>query len=144
MSKKIYITIVVLALMALSFFGGNWTKGLKCISVAEDGFSKLTNSSLIQSWTATIYGEITSISDRNILLVLAEKNLEVPIKDSASISEVSFVGPVVEGETTEFETKNIQFEDLAVGQKVSIIAEVAKDGTMQGINVTVIKEAAVK
>jgi hypothetical protein len=143
MLKKIFLVIAIFILMVLCFIGGGWIGNLKCGVVEEDGFSKLVKSSFVQSWTASIYGKITAISGRNISLALSEKTLSVPIKENAIISEVSFTG-LMEGSTSKFETKDIRFEDLAIGQKVNIVADVAKDGAMQGVNVTVIKESSTK
>lgn len=138
MSKKIYIIIIVFVLMALSFYGGSFN----CTLITENGFSEVMKSPLVKSWNASVYGEITSISGRTLSITLDEETLEVPIREDSIISRVYFESPVAEGVTPAFDSETIQFEDLAVGQMVSIMAEVAEDGTLTGINVAVIEEVA--
>jgi len=145
--NKTYTIIIVLVLMALSFVAGYWLQ-LSGMPEGETGpeqqnaFTELTDSSLVQSWTATLYGEISSISGRDILLSFSGEELEVTVSENAQISRVSFPGPITEGEITDFEREDILFSDLAEGQNVNVVAQIAGEGIVEAISVTVIEEVA--
>jgi hypothetical protein len=143
MVKKISIVIAVIALMTLSFVGGSWMRGTGC-AVPDSSAYKIPQSALINMTMVSVSGKITAISGRTLSLTLNGENLDVPVKDSAIISKVFFVGQPKEGPNTDFTTQKIEFKDLAVGQQASVMAEVSKEGVFLGVSVSVIEQLEVK
>ena len=143
--NKIYTIITVVILMAISFGAGYWlysynSFGEEIIPGRQETLTDLTTSPLVQSWTATLFGQIFSISEESIILSFADESLEVIIADNAQLSRVSFIVPATEGGAiTDFETEDIQFDDLSEGQNVNIVAQINKGGELEAINVTVLE-----
>jgi len=140
--KNLIITIVVvLILIGLSFSYGYFLKG-KILSLQEKSkLVELEKSKLIQSWIVTVTGKIIKISERTLTLSAEEESLVILIKEDAKIISFSLPEPpaeFVEGAPLETQEKEIKFEDLKVGDKVSIIAEVKPGGELEGTNVSVL------
>lgn len=149
--KNLFITIiVVLILIVLSFVYGYSLKERilspqETILPAQEE-SKLTDlekSKVVQSWIVDATGRITEISDRTLTLTVEEESLVISITEDARIVFLSFPEmPIefVEGELIEVEEEEINFEDLKVGDEVSVMAKLKPSGELEGTNVSVFQE----
>jgi uncharacterized protein YpmB len=138
--KKILTTSAVLILILLGFVLGYWLNSQKKLeesAVEKSTIAKLESSKLVQSWIVTIYGKITEISGRDLTLTQQGETLAVSIKDNAKISSANFA----QGISTSSGVEDIEFDEVSIGDNVSIAVEVKKDGKLEGINLTVVKIA---
>ena len=142
--KNLLITIiVVLVLIGLSFSCGYSLKERSLPIQEKSKLAELEKAKVIQSWIVTATGEIINISERTLTLTAEEESLAIPIKENAKIISVFVTetpAEFVEGAPIETEEKEIKFEDLKVGDNVSIIAEVKPSGELEGTNVSVLPE----
>ena len=144
--KKIKLILIVLGaviLMGLVFSSG-YGLGIRQIKVEQPPAFELLKSPTVQALNAMVSGEVREIINRTLSLVANGEVLKVPIKEGAEI--VSFIITEPPAEINEDmippepERKELKFEDIKVGDKVSIVVEVKPTGEIEGINVTVLPE----
>ncbi len=82
----------------------------------------------------TASGLITNISERTITLTQAEESLTIPIREDAKI--VAYVTPETEG--APLERKEINLEDIEVGNYLSVSIKILPEGQLEGVDVTVL------
>jgi|GEM_PF-1445734 len=142
--KNLIITIIiVLVLIGLSFSYGYSLRERTLPVQEESKLVKLEKSKVIQSWIITATGKIIEISDRTLTLTAEEESLAIPIKENAKIISLSVAEiptEFIEGAPIKTEEKEIKFEDLKVGDKVSIVAELKPSGELEGTTVSVLPE----
>ena len=83
---------------------------------------------------------MTAISGRTIALTFGGESISVSVKEDAAISLVSFLEIPKEGVNPKTESKQIQFSDIKIGDKVSAIIEVKENGDFLATNVSIIEE----
>lgn len=138
MQKKIFFSIIILILLISSFSFGCWLKEQKLNNqdaLEKSTIAKLEASKFVQSWIVTVYGKVEQVSERNLTLSKEGETLVVPIKEGAKVSSVYFQ----EGSSASSDIQDIAFEDIQIGDSVTIAVQVDKSGDMEGINLAIIK-----
>jgi len=123
-SKKLYILISVAILIAFVvglslgiFYQAN--KVSPQIQQTEN-IMKSISSEVINAVVA--FGFVSGVSDgRVVTLSYNGENLDIVLQESAKIN-------LYEGT----EKKEVQFQDIKIGDKVNVTAEIGKDGSIQG------------
>jgi len=123
-SKKLYILISVAILIAFVvglslgiFYQAN--KVSPQIQQTEN-IMKSISSEVINAVVA--FGFVSGVSDgRVVTLSYNGENLDIVLQESAKIN-------LYEGTAK----KEVQFQDIKIGDKVNVTAEIGKDGSIQG------------
>jgi len=99
--------------------------------------SSLTESRVIQSWSANLSGEVVEIDGRNLTLAVNSDTLSVFITEDAEII-LSGTAKNLSSELVPArpEITKVRFEDIKIGNKVSITAE-SKGEVFEGKSVII-------
>ena len=135
--NQIILIIVGIILLVLGFcLGGNWSQNKIGKIKTESPLVDLLSSKIINGLTTTASGEVTEMSDRNLTLSSEGNTLTIPIRKGVSIYRLA--APKV-AETPQSKTREeIEFEEIKVGDKVNITCQLKEDGSLEGIDVTVL------
>jgi hypothetical protein len=139
MQNKFFIIIAVSVILSLGF--GYWLGQSRTSD--ESVLAELEKSRMINSWMVTVSGEIGGISEKTLTLLSGEETIDVAVVDRTAIS--LFIFPEIpegsdEGVVSKSERKEITFEDLKVGDKATILAEVKTNGKLEAVSVNIFEE----
>lgn len=140
MKKYVLIAIGVIGgfiLLSLSFSYGYFLgqKGIEETKL-ETSISNLLESKLVRDLRAVAEGEITKIVDRTLTLTSEGETLEIPIEEEAKIIAV-VLKEAAEGKVISPESKEIEFKDIKIGDKVTVQINLNTDGEVEGVTVVI-------
>jgi hypothetical protein len=138
MQNKNLILVIIggLILLGLGYSFG-LSLGQKAIEETETPLADLLESKVIRGLNTTALGEVIEIAGRNLTLNSDGDTLTISIKENATIYRL--VPPEEVTETPQpVEREEIEFEEIKVGDQVDIPCELKADGTLEGIDVTVL------
>lgn len=92
----------------------------------------IKKSKVIQNLGFQSVGDITEISGRTLTLNYEDDVLLIPIADDALIRNL-----FINEETKKGEAQEIDFEDIKIGDKVSILVGIKPDGRLEGTDVSI-------
>lgn len=148
-TRKIIIFAVVAALMlVIGFLGGMWWGGRGTPqTVVSNQTTSQTSAQVVKDLTSKVipsiaaYGKVTKIDGKNITLSYQGDALVVPIRDDAKI--YSFTTTTATGTVAKTPTsKEITFQELKVGDDLSINVRILATGKMEGFSVVVLPPPA--
>ncbi len=135
MFKKNLIIAIILSLII--GLGGGYILGSiqqqQISNKTKEDFIMVKKSKVIQNLRALAMGDVTKISNRTLTLNYENDILSIPIKEDALINRF-----VLNEETKRGETQEINFEDIMVGNKISISIEIKSDGGLEGTMVSIL------
>jgi len=99
--------------------------------------AELLASKVIGSLTTTASGEVTKITGRNLTLIKEGATLTIPIREDAAIARLVQPEKVTEGPQPVIR-KEMEFGEIKIGDQVSISCQLKADGTLEGVEVTVL------
>ncbi len=103
-------------------------------TVSESNLTRLEGSKLINSWLVAASGNIGRISGKTITLTKEKEVLNIIVRDNALIFSSS--RPETKADLTqESKQEKIDFNDLQVGDYLSVLAEVNSKGELETSNV---------
>jgi len=130
MSKKISLIIIILALII--GFGGGYLLGL-IQQKSEEGIITFPKTNIIQSWSAVAEGVVSEILNRTLTLTSNGDTLSIPVKEGSIITRIIFNQEIKTSETQE-----VNFEDIKIGDEVSISVELKPDGKIESTGLIIL------
>jgi len=137
MKKRTLVVFILIILIGLASGFSYWL-GQKQVEVKPAiPISSLTESRVIQSWSANLSGEVVEIDGRNLTLAVNSDTLSVFITEDAEII-LSGTAKNLSSELVPArpEITKVRFEDIKIGNKVSITAE-SKGEVFEGKSVII-------
>lgn len=106
-------------------------------SQTKTPLSSLIESKVTKGLSTTALGEVIEISGRNITLSNEGDILTISIKEDATIARLA--PPTETTEAPQPVTREgIELEEIKVGDQINILSQLKADGTLEGIEVTVL------
>ena len=130
------IVLIGLSFCAGIFLGKNMAgkSPTNCPSSEETKQEKIIKSPFVKKLNIVITEKISQIQGQTLIFNKGEETLAVPIKNGTSVFSVFAVQPAVPSPPTK-----IDFGVLKIGDLVSIIVEVKPDGSLEGVNISLLK-----
>lgn len=131
----IIIGVIILIIAGLSYQIGI-KGGLGLVLSGKTGKASteilaLVKSKVVQSQWASARGQVTEIKDKTLTLTADGDKLAIPIKEEAGLINL------IRGEGGALVPEKIEFEDIKIGDEVTVQIEIIAGGQFAGGNVTV-------
>jgi len=143
MEKKFIIIVLIFAVM---FFTGGVLTGFAWQSVVNAGAKLPQKAAAVQTLSSkiipsiTAFGNVSKIDGRKITLSYQGDSLAINIKEGAEVYLPSKTVNDANGKAQTIPQKQVSFEDIKVGQNVSVNIKLLADGQMEGQMVIIISE----
>ena len=136
------LIVVVLILLVGGFLGAAYQRQQGGQSQGIAQMVKDLNSKVVP--TISAYGSVTKVEGRNLTLTYQGDTLTLKITDDAKVYSISPVTPPKSGTGSNKNTsgaatplKEVAFQNIAVGNNVSVRLRVLPDGQFEGFSVII-------
>jgi hypothetical protein len=145
MKKTILIVASVIggiALIGLGFYSGSyWVKQQTLKAGLKSPITTLMASKVIQGdITTTASGEVIEISGRNLILNKEESSFTILVGEGAGLHRQISSKEEAEGIPQPVSLEEIKFEEIKIGDQVSIFCVLKPDGSLEGKDVMILPQ----